>query len=101
MLKSKATKIPECLWKANGLIVPVSELKFHPERKWRFDYAFPDRMIAIEIEGGAFTKGRHTRGPGFIKDMEKYNAAVVLGWKLLRYIPSNVNFKQIREIYNA
>ena len=66
----------------------VSEFRFHPERRWRFDYCCPDLKIAIEIEGGAFTNGRHTRGKGFIADMEKYNNAVLLGYKLLRFTPS-------------
>jgi len=62
----------------------VKEYKFHPERKWRFDYAILGNKIAIEIEGGIFTKGRHTRPTGFIKDMEKYNTATAMGWKVIR-----------------
>jgi very-short-patch-repair endonuclease len=69
---------------------PVSEFKFHPTRRWRFDYAWPEQKLAVEIEGGAFTNGRHTRGAGFIKDMEKYNAAAAAGWRVLRYTPSQV-----------
>lgn len=66
------------------------ELKFYGTRRWKFDFALPDRMTAIEIEGGAFTRGRHTRGVGFIKDMEKYNHAALLGWKVLRFTPQQV-----------
>lgn len=65
----------------------VRELKFHPKRQWRFDFCIPTHMIAIEVEGGAFTQGRHTRGAGFIGDMEKYNEAVILGWKIYRITP--------------
>jgi very-short-patch-repair endonuclease len=65
----------------------VTELRFHPSRQWRFDYAIPELKIAIEIEGGVWTRGRHNRGTGFIKDMEKYNAAASLGWLLLRFTP--------------
>jgi hypothetical protein len=83
-----------------GFPAPVPEYRFHAYRKWRFDYAFPSRGIAIEIEGGVFTNGRHTRGAGFTGDMEKYNAAVVLGWKILRYAPNKIDFNQIRELYN-
>lgn len=64
---------------------PVRELKFHPVRRWKFDFAFPDRLTAVEIEGGAWTNGRHTRGSGFIADMEKYNAAASLGWFVFRF----------------
>lgn len=65
----------------------VQELKFHPVRKWRFDYACERYKIAIEVEGGVFTQGRHSRGAGMVNDMEKYNTAVVNGWILLRVIP--------------
>ncbi len=65
----------------------VPEHKFHPTRKWRLDWADVKKKIAIETEGGVWVGGRHTSGSGFIKDMEKYNAAVLLGWKLLRYTP--------------
>lgn len=64
---------------------PKPEYKFHPSRKWKFDFAFPDRMVAVEIEGGVWTGGRHTRGSGFIADMEKYNAAASLGWFVFRF----------------
>ena len=68
----------------------VKEYRFHPIRRWRFDYAIIDKKIAIEIEGGAFTQGRHTRGVGFVNDMEKYNNAVLLGWRILRFTPEQM-----------
>ena len=74
----------ELLLKQKGF---VQEYKFHPIRKWRLDWAHVSRKIAIEIEGGVWTGGRHTSGAGFTKDMEKANSLTVLGWKLLRYTP--------------
>ena len=65
----------------------VKEYKFHPTRRWRFDYAQPELKIAIEVEGAVWTNGRHTRGSGFIKDMEKYNTAASMGWTILRVTP--------------
>lgn len=64
-----------------------AEYQFHPQRKWRADFAHPTHKIIIEIEGGAFSSGRHVRGRGFLADMEKYNTAVLLGWRVLRYTP--------------
>lgn len=64
-----------------------SEYKFHPTRKWRFDFALPSKKVAIEIDGGVFTAGRHSGGIGQIKDMEKMNAAASLGWRVLHFIP--------------
>lgn len=67
---------------------PVREHQFHPKRKWRFDFAYPDLMIAIEIEGGIWTQGRHITPQGFMRDIEKYNAAAELGWRVFR-IPAH------------
>lgn len=66
-------------------LTPEREYKLCAGRRWKFDFAFPDRMLAIEVEGGIWSGGRHTRGSGYAKDMEKYNAAVKLGWRVLRY----------------
>lgn len=75
---------------ALGLPVPVPEYRFHPTRKWRLDYAWPDRRLALEVEGGIWMRGRHTRGSGFRKDMEKYNTLAIAGWRLLRVCPADV-----------
>jgi len=85
-----------------GLPRPECEWKFDAKRRWRFDYAWPQQMIALEVEGGVWTGGRHTRGAGFVKDMEKYNRAAVLGWRLLRVTPDKLvsfgTFEMLREI---
>ena len=69
----------------------IAEHKFHDTRKWRIDFAIIDLKIGIEIEGGVWSGGRHTRGNGFIEDMEKYNAAVTIGWVILRFTPQDLN----------
>ena len=66
------------------------EFKFHPVRKWRADYAFPSAKLLMEVEGGFFSGGRHSRGGGAVKDMEKYNMAEIMGYHILRFIPSQV-----------
>lgn len=63
---------------------PEREYRFHPERLWRFDFAWPPYQIALEIEGGTWIRGRHSRGAGMKADCEKYNSAVLMGWKVLR-----------------
>jgi very-short-patch-repair endonuclease len=65
----------------------IAEYKFHPVRRWRFDFCQPVYKIAIEIDGAVWSNGRHTRGSGFVKDMEKLNAATVLGYSILRFTP--------------
>jgi very-short-patch-repair endonuclease len=68
----------------------VCELRFHPERMWRFDFAFEEQKIAIELEGGIWNNGAHTRGSHFNSDCEKYNEATILGWKVLRYTTDTI-----------
>ena len=68
----------------------VAEFRFHPTRKWSADFAIPSERLLIEVEGGIFSGGRHTRGAGFMGDMEKYNAAAMLGYRVLRYSPTQL-----------
>lgn len=65
----------------------VKEYKFHPTRKWRFDFAIPKHKIAIEIDGGVWNYGRHNRATGYMADMEKFNAAASFGWVVLKFTP--------------
>jgi len=75
---------------ACGLPKPEWEYPFHPDRNWRADLAWPDYRLLLEIHGGAWTGGRHTRGKGFRGDLEKQNAAICLGWRVLCYLPEQV-----------
>ncbi len=79
------------LWLFLGIPKPREEYKFHPIRRWRFDYAWLSSKIAVEIEGGIWIKGRHSRGVGYSKDMEKYNEATRMGWKVFRFTPKQFN----------
>jgi len=67
-----------------GLPTPIREHRFHKFRLWRFDFAWPEVLLAVEVEGGIYSGGRHTRGAGFERDLEKYNAATLAGWRVLR-----------------
>lgn len=66
------------------LPVPEREYRFHKTRRWRFDFAWPDLMLAVEIEGGTWINGKHVRPKGFEQDCEKYNEAAMGGWRVLR-----------------
>lgn len=67
-------------------IIAVPEYRFDPDRKWRFDFAIPALKIGIECEGGIWLRrGRHTTPVGFTGDLEKYNAAALAGWTVLRF----------------
>ena len=80
------------------------EYKFHPSRKWSADFHLTDTKILIEVEGGIWMEGggRHNRGKGYINDMEKYNAASMLGYQILRFstqqVSAGVAIEQIERI---
>lgn len=75
---------------AQGIPEPVAEYRFHPVRRWRFDFAFPEYKIALEVDGGIWVRGRHNRGAGMQADMEKFNTAAGMGWRVLRATPANL-----------
>ena len=77
-----------------------AEYRFHPTRRWRFDFSFPDKLISIEIEGLSYhgKKSRHTTNSGYKGDIEKYNSAAVLGWLILRFTPDQLNKTETFEI---
>ena len=62
----------------------TKEFQFHQERKWRADFRIDGYPILIEVEGGVWSQGRHTRGKGFEGDCEKYNQAAILGYHVLK-----------------
>lgn len=70
--------------------MPLPEHRFHATRRWRFDYAWLDQQVALEVEGGVWVGGRHTSGAGFVKDMEKYNEAACMGWRIIRCQPKQL-----------
>lgn len=86
---------------AAGLPAPIAEYRFSTERRWRFDFAWPEFHVALEMEGGVWLGGRHVRGSGFLKDMEKYNAAVIAGWRVLRCTPSTLTVAATMDMLGA
>lgn len=78
------------------------EYKFHPKRKWRADFLITGTKILVEVEGGIWSGGRHTRGKGYLGDMEKYNEAALLGYTVLRFsteqVKAGVAIKQIEQL---
>ena len=76
------------------------EVRFHPERKWRADFAHVASRTLIEIEGGIFMAkgGRHTRGAGYAKDAEKYLEAVLAGWTVIRLTERQLEIGTIERI---
>lgn len=80
LLQIRATHLPE----------PVREFRFHEKRRWRADFAWPDSRLLVEVEGGHWTGGRHTRGGGFEADCGKYSEAALAGWKVIRVTSAHI-----------
>ena len=80
-----------------GLPPYVTEHRFHPTRRWRLDYAWPELKLAVEVHGGTYTNGRHTRGGGFTSDREKMNEAAIFGWTVLEVTSAQVRSGQMRQ----
>ena len=67
---------------------PTREYRFAwaaMKRGWRMDFAWPELMIGVEVDGGSWSGGRHTRGKGFAEDCVKFNAATLLGYRVLHF----------------
>lgn len=70
---------------AEQLPDPIYQHLFHPKRKWRFDFCWPEEMLAVEINGGNWIGGAHARATGLKRDYEKLNAAQNWGWRVLQF----------------
>ena len=81
-MQSSLARTCETLWRAMSGPELVAEHRFAPPRRWRFDFAHLESRIAIECDGGTWSRGRHVRGSGYSKDCEKFNAAAALGWRV-------------------
>ncbi len=95
-----------------GIPTPEYEWRFHDERKWRFDIAWRDseyrhtthfekpyveRPLALEVQGGIWIAGRHSRGASLLKEWEKLNEAAILGWRILYCQPDDLLTKATAE----
>lgn len=73
------------------------EFVFHPSRNWKFDFAFVECKLALEVEGGIWRPGggAHSRPQAIERDIEKYNAALLLGWRVFRSTPKMIRQNQV------
>lgn len=77
--------------RAYGLPEPERQYRFHPERRWRFDFAWPELKLAVEVDGVLWgEQGGHQRPDDYADDCEKLNEATLLGWRVLRFTPAQV-----------
>jgi hypothetical protein len=117
-IKDALSKAPQhaavllACFESDGIPAPVFEHRFHPVRKWRFDVAWPDRRLAVEIQGGLFkgrtcpecgnrAGGRHNRAAAMLREFEKLNAAAVLGWRVLYFTPEAIRTRAAMDLIRA
>lgn len=86
------------LWTMLGGAPLMREYRFAPPRRWRADFAHLPSRTLIEIEGGIWRGGRHITPTGFIADCDKYNAATLLGWRVLRLTPKHITAAYIQSL---
>jgi hypothetical protein len=80
------TKI-SAVCRAINIPAPICEYPHIPGRRFRLDYAWPCCRIGLEVQGGIWTRGRHSRGPGQKTDMEKNNLGILNGWRVFQCVP--------------
>lgn len=88
-------------WLAAGKLHPgmlEAEFRPWPETKHRIDFAESSTKVAIEIEGGIWSNGRHTRGEGFEADCAKYNRLTMEGWAVIRLTSSMLDCKTVSQV---
>jgi hypothetical protein len=78
------------LCRQSGLPQPEPEFRFAPPRKWRFDFCWREQGVALEVQGGIWTRGRHTRGAALLAEQEKLNAAAAQGFRVLFCTPKTI-----------
>jgi very-short-patch-repair endonuclease len=87
-----------------GLPKPELEFRFCPTRRWRLDLAWPALKLYVEVDGGAWTYGRHNRAKGFLADLEKRNELAILGWRGVHVTPQQVQngraLELVRRLFN-
>lgn len=88
----------EAQWQLLGGPALEKEHYFNPERQWHSDYLHRPTMTLIELEGGAYSAGRHTRPKGFVEDVFKYNSATMLGYRVVRIATGMANADYLRQL---
>ena len=82
---------------AVGLDGYVREYQAIPGRRFRFDFCWVKERLAVEIQGGTYSRGAHARPLGIKRDYEKGNLAVQFGWKVLQFDADMVKSGQALE----
>lgn len=102
-------KVVLAFFQHHGVSAPWLEFQFDPNRKWRFDFAWENwepqlgrwKRVALEVQGGIWTRGRHVRPAALLQEYEKLNRAAVLGWRVLFVTPDQLLTRQTADLIRA
>lgn len=86
------------LWDALGGPELMREYRFDKRRRWRADFAWLDARVLVEIEGGVWNRGRHVTPRGFLNDAEKYLAATLQGWAVIRLVDCMLTPDMVKKV---
>ncbi len=86
------------LWSLAGGQPLERQDRFHPERRWRADFAQVEARVLIEVEGGIWVNGRHNRAAGFNADLEKYLQVGLLCWRVFRLGPEQITIENLARL---
>lgn len=102
-MKTKEVRLAVSVFQSAGIPIPEVECKVRKGTDkrgrptyWRFDYAWPLEKLFLEVQGGIWLgrhgkhAGRHSGGMGQIRDMQKYNVAAIMGWRIIYATPAEV-----------
>jgi hypothetical protein len=79
------------MWESQSGPALEREYRFHPKRRWRFDFAHLPTKTAFEIQGGLYTaQSGHRSQEGVRRDYEKLNAAQALGWTVFQVTSQDI-----------
>jgi very-short-patch-repair endonuclease len=73
-----------------GLPEPERQFRYADDRKWTADFCYPAARLLIEVQGGVWSGGRHTRGAGYERDRVKYFEAQLRGWRVIEVTPAMI-----------
>jgi hypothetical protein len=86
---SAATLFAVCV--GDGLPEPAIDARWHPTRRWEWDLSWPEYKVALEVQGGLYTGGKHVRVAGYLNDVAKLNEGQLLGWLVLWCVPRQLD----------
>lgn len=91
-LMLRANRIPEAVRQCDW---------WHPVRKWRLDFFWPDAGLAAEVDGGLYVNGRHNRGAAMEEQYIRDQEAAMLGIRVIRFSPKQVKSGRAVEVIRA